>query len=301
MKTKTNKKVIIGWIIALFFVLLPLGCEQVVLAVSGSDISVEKMVGLVNESRQEAGLLPLVVSEKLTAAAEAKADDMFRFQYFDHNSPTGVTPWDWIKLANYDYAYAGENLAVGFITARGAHQALMESSSHRDNVLSPNYTEIGLAVKEGIFKGEKNILIVEEFGSPFKAPVKSSSVQDEKEKVAVAQASSFNLERRDLSKSLAGGGVNNEGESNYEYPGSLLWLPFPIENIKPLDKVYVENIYFKSYEEEEGSGQTIVMASSSYGWYEFVWLAYVLSALLALDLLAINFIDGKKVVFQREK
>jgi hypothetical protein len=303
MKIKTNKKVIIGWIVALFFVLLPLYQGQVVLAVGQSDISVEKMIDLINESRQEADLQPLAANGRLAAAAEAKADDMFKFQYFDHNSPTGVTPWDWIKLASYDYAYAGENLAIGFVTARGAHQALMESSSHRDNILSPNYTEVGLAVKKGIFEGEENILIVEEFGSPFKVSVKISGVQDKKEKVAVAQASLFSLEECGLSKSRPGGDLGNEDESNSGYSGSFSWPPFPIENIKPLPKVYVENIYFKSYEKKEDDGRTIVMASSSYGQSRVlgIRLAYILSALLVLDLLAVNFIGGKEIVFQREK
>ncbi|MCK4525186.1 MAG: hypothetical protein KAU07_02005, partial [Candidatus Andersenbacteria bacterium] len=105
---------------------------------------------------------------KLTEAAMEKADDMFEFQYFDHNSPSGSTPWTFIRSAGYDYIYAGENLAIDFVTANGAHKALMESASHRENILNSNYTEIGIAVMEGIFDGNKSIIIVEEFGTPLK-------------------------------------------------------------------------------------------------------------------------------------
>ena len=169
METKTknknkNKSINrISFIIALFFALAQLSQANVVLSAS---ISAGEMINLTNESRVEAGLPSLLVNEKLTEAAREKADDMFANQYFDHNSPNGLTPWDFIKSAEYDYRYAGENLAIDFVTANGAHKALMESSSHRENILNSNYIEIGIAAVEGIFDGNKSIIIVEEFGTP---------------------------------------------------------------------------------------------------------------------------------------
>lgn len=163
MKTKTKNKNInrISFIVALFFVLAQISQANVTLGIS---ISAEEVINLTNESRIEAGLPILLVNEKLSEAAKEKADDMFEFQYFDHNSPSGLTPWDFIKSAGYEYKYAGENLAIDFVTANGAHKALMESSSHRENILNSNYTEIGIATVEGMFDGNKSIIIVEEFG-----------------------------------------------------------------------------------------------------------------------------------------
>lgn len=163
LKTKKQKNKKVAFI-ALIFALSQLSSVQLAFAVS---ISSTEMIALTNNSRLEAGLPALSVSDKLSVAAEKKAQDMFINQYFDHDSPQGLTPWDFIKSSGYEYLFAGENLAMNFITAGGAHKALMESSSHRVNILSVNYSEVGIAVVEDIFEGNKSIIIVEEFGAPF--------------------------------------------------------------------------------------------------------------------------------------
>ncbi|MCK5084465.1 MAG: hypothetical protein KAQ64_02325 [Candidatus Pacebacteria bacterium] len=170
METKIKNKSInkISFILALFFSLAQISQANIALGVS---ISAGEMINLINQSRMEAGLSSLSVNEKLAEAAKKRASDMFEFQYFDHNSPSGLTPWDFIRSAGYDYSYAGENLAIDFVTASGAHQALMESSSHRENILNSNYSEIGIAAIEGTFDGNNSIIIVEEFGAPLKKAV----------------------------------------------------------------------------------------------------------------------------------
>ncbi len=137
------------------------------LNVSASEITAEDMVELTNRSRVESGLESLVVNSKLTQAAYLKADDMFKFDYFEHTSPAGIDPWHWIELAGYNYYYAGENLAIDFITAGGVHRALMESSSHRDNILNSRFKEIGVAVLEGEFENSSSTIVVEMFALPF--------------------------------------------------------------------------------------------------------------------------------------
>ena len=175
MKTniKTNIKSARKWIVVISSVFVLLNCSQIAIA---ADITAQRMIKLTNESREKLGLLPLKINDKLTVAAEAKINDMFEFQYFDHNSPSGVTPWYWIKSAGYDYLYAGENLAIDFVTAEGSHLALMRSITHRDNILKPNYTEIGVAVRGGIFEGNESIIIVEQFGAPSKKENRESKV-----------------------------------------------------------------------------------------------------------------------------
>lgn len=163
-KTKTNIGPIrqIG-LITILFCVLTISQAQIVFA---SGITSEKMIDLINRSRAEAGVSSLAVNSQLSSAAKAKAEDMFRFQYFDHTSPSGTTPWHWIREAGYEYSYAGENLAIDFVTAEGAHKALMESSSHQRNILNSNYSEIGVAAMSDIFEETKSIIIVEMFGSP---------------------------------------------------------------------------------------------------------------------------------------
>ncbi len=137
------------------------------LNVYASEITAEAMIKLTNQSRLESGLESLSVNSKLSRAAYLKASDMLKFDYFDHTSPSGIDPWHWIKSAGYNYHYAGENLAIDFITAEGTHRALMESSSHKENILNPHFKEIGVAVLEGEFKGSNSTVVVEMFASPF--------------------------------------------------------------------------------------------------------------------------------------
>ena len=163
-KNKNISKIEARFFVVIFFVLIQINFTHTAFSAT---IKAQEVIDLTNKSRVEAGLDPLIVNDKLTQAAIAKVNDMFQNQYFDHNSPQGLTPWDFIRSAGYEYRFAGENLAIDFITARGVHKALMESSSHRENILNVKYTEIGVAVLEGNFEQSSSIIIVEEFGSLF--------------------------------------------------------------------------------------------------------------------------------------
>ncbi len=175
------------------------------------EITPETMLELTNTSRREFGAVELKFNAQLAAAAEAKASDMFSFQYFDHNSPSGATPWYWIKSSGYEYSYAGENLAIDFISAEGTHQAFMNSSSHRENILNVNYEEIGIAVKKGMFEGEETIIVVEEFGSPLSVKVPAVSVsQTEERKTPVIK--NVNIASKEKKKIIQAPALNIEEE-----------------------------------------------------------------------------------------
>ncbi len=124
------------------------------------------LVDQTNERRVEENLNGLVVNDLLVKAAQMKADDMAAKGYFSHNSPDGKTPWYWFKEAGYEYAAAGENLAVNFTDSKDVTDAWMHSESHRANIMSGNYTEIGIATARGIYKGKEAIFVVQEFGRP---------------------------------------------------------------------------------------------------------------------------------------
>ncbi|MED4161620.1 hypothetical protein E2L07_09225 [Halalkalibacterium halodurans] len=108
----------------------------------------QRMIDLVNEERQKNGLQPLKANLEITKVARVKAQDMIDNNYFDHNSPTYGSPFDMMRQFGIEFRTAGENLA-GNQTVEAAHQALMNSQGHRANILSPNYTEIGVGVVEG--------------------------------------------------------------------------------------------------------------------------------------------------------
>lgn len=130
-----------------------------------------QVVNLTNQSREVAGLSALKPSTTLEAIAARKAQDIFAKQYFAHNAPDGVSPWTLLKEGGYSYRAAGENLALDFVTAEAAQEALMASPSHRANILSPLYTEIGVAVMQGMYNGRTSIVVVEYFGLPKPVPV----------------------------------------------------------------------------------------------------------------------------------
>jgi len=130
-----------------------------------TDVTVEKILVLVNDERKKANLNPLTVSPELSNAATQKAADMFGNNYWAHVSPTGTTPWQFITSAGYNYLYAGENLAKDFSTSDEVVQAWMKSPTHRANILKPEYNNIGLAIMNGKLQGSETTLVVEEFGS----------------------------------------------------------------------------------------------------------------------------------------
>ncbi|MCL6096438.1 MAG: CAP domain-containing protein [Patescibacteria group bacterium] len=142
-----------------------------------SDISSEQLLLLTNQKRQENGLAPLSLNQQLSAAALNKANDMFAQNYWAHNSPDGKTPWVFIKGAGYNYIYAGENLARGFNNAQDLINAWMASESHRKNMLSGNYQNVGFAVETGKLNGEDTVLVVEFLGSTALAAVPASTNQ----------------------------------------------------------------------------------------------------------------------------
>ncbi|MCM3155566.1 CAP domain-containing protein [Priestia megaterium] len=110
----------------------------------------QQVISLVNKERQKAGLKPLKENWELSRVARFKSQDMHDKGYFDHNSPTYGSPFKMIKDFGISYNYAGENIAYGQRTPEEVMKAWMNSSGHRANILSPNFTQIGVGyVKDG--------------------------------------------------------------------------------------------------------------------------------------------------------
>ncbi len=126
-----------------------------------TSLSQQEILSLVNKDRALHGLPALQLSPTLNLAALAKAKDMLSNNYFAHISPTGATPWHWFKAMGYNYTYAGENLAEGYSKASELEKSWMESPSHRANILSPNYSDVGFA----IVSFNNTSIVVQMFGS----------------------------------------------------------------------------------------------------------------------------------------
>lgn len=134
-----------------------------------TDITTEKLFLLTNSEREKNKLSPLTYNPLLAQAAQEKAQDMFAKNYWAHFGPSGETPWNFVLDAGYRYEYAGENLAKNFLFSQGVIDAWMQSVSHRENILRPEYKEVGFAVVNGMLNGEETTLVVQMFGTPLTA------------------------------------------------------------------------------------------------------------------------------------
>jgi len=115
----------------------------------------KEVVRLVNIERQKNGLSALEIDTELSNIARLKSQDMAEKGYFSHTSPTYGSPFDMMKQFGIRYSYAGENIAKGQSSAESVVNAWMNSEGHRANILSPNFTKIGV----GYYKGNN--------GSPY--------------------------------------------------------------------------------------------------------------------------------------
>jgi uncharacterized protein YkwD len=95
---------------------------------------------------------PLRWNEKLAAVARAHSRDMIEQRYFDHVDRQGGTLSVRINAAGIPWRALGENIALNG-TVPGAEAAFMNEprfrSNHRGNILSANYTDVGIGIVQG--------------------------------------------------------------------------------------------------------------------------------------------------------
>lgn len=169
-----------------------------------SNISPEKIVELTNKERTKEGLPEVSIDPELTQAALAKGSYMFAKNYWAHTAPDGTEPWKFVTDAGYQYRFAGENLARDFATPESVVSAWMASPTHKENLLSPKYQNIGVAVIKGQLNGTETTLVVQFFGTKMSSaiaeeknpakpesikPVKAAEVQNNTTQVAGAEKS----------------------------------------------------------------------------------------------------------------
>ncbi len=103
-----------------------------------------------NQQRAAAGVAALQLDPTLESVARQRAEDMASKGYFSHTSPSGVTAFTLLDGAGYKYAIAGENIARNNYpdaqTVDTAMTGFMNSPGHRENILEPRFTRVGIAV-----------------------------------------------------------------------------------------------------------------------------------------------------------
>lgn len=134
-----------------FFVALPQGTWERRRGARLDDLDAVRATVLhqVNSARAEAGLPPLAVEPRLTAAAQEHAGDMLRREFYDHRSPGGGGPPSRARAAGYRYRWVAENIAKGLFVEDEVVPRWMASSGHRRNILDPHAVEAGIGVAWG--------------------------------------------------------------------------------------------------------------------------------------------------------
>ncbi len=146
------------WTILLMFALATVGCSDDAVdtpADCEADDACQVFL-LVNEERESAGVAPLQIDASLEAAAQLHAEDMFENGYFDHTSQDGRNFSTRANEAGYDGSPGGENIANGQQTPEQVMQSWMNSDGHRNNILNPEFDDIGV--------GKAGALWVQVFG-----------------------------------------------------------------------------------------------------------------------------------------
>lgn len=148
----------------------------------------KKIISLTNEVRVRQRLPELKEDATLNRAANAKAEDMLINQYFDHVSPKKVGLQYWLKKIGYDYNVAGENLAMGFSSPEEVVNAWTKSRTHYENLIDPEYKEIGIGMVSGAFESQDTTLVAQFFGEKSVKkvePVKLAALTDKNIKKVV--------------------------------------------------------------------------------------------------------------------
>lgn len=150
-----------------------------------ADVLSSALVLETNDFRSTNNESALIENPLLTKAAQMKADDMAKLEYFSHIAPNGDKPWVWFNKVGYKYSYAGENLAVDFTESEDVAEGWINSAKHKANLLNTNFTEIGVGVAKGMYEGHKTIYVVQFFGKPFiKESTKTVAISDKSSNVA---------------------------------------------------------------------------------------------------------------------
>jgi uncharacterized protein YkwD len=133
----------------------------------------EQTLAAINGYRREHGLVALRLNPQLAASARQHSLSMAKHGYFEHTSLDGSAFWKRDrKYAGHSRLWAlGENLAWGSpgLSARQAIELWLASPTHRENLLSPAWREIGLGAVHaigapGVYEGRDATILTADFG-----------------------------------------------------------------------------------------------------------------------------------------
>ena len=126
----------------------------------------QAVIEITNAQRATYGLPPLARDETIMAIARARSNDMMARNYFGHNDPVTGAHLAREAVTAAGYGRAGANIYWGgAVLADFPAKAVgwfMGDEPHRANILSPDYTAIGV----GIVWNGQGWMLTQDFGGP---------------------------------------------------------------------------------------------------------------------------------------
>jgi len=81
---------------------------------------------------------------KLEEAATNHSADMYKNDFFSHESPKGSTLSTRLQNVEYNYSTAGENIAYGHTSEQQVIEAWLKSQGHCANIMNGSFKEMGV-------------------------------------------------------------------------------------------------------------------------------------------------------------
>lgn len=143
----------------------------------------QQLVAMINQERARAGLPALKVDDRLTQAARAHSVLMAQKKQLSHQFPGELPLQERLAATHLRFNSDAENVAYDY-SVQQAHEGLMHSPPHRENILSPKYNTIGI----GVVRSGEIIWVTEDFANR----LQEYSVNDAENAIIAA----FERERR---------------------------------------------------------------------------------------------------------
>ncbi|MEI6040540.1 MAG: CvpA family protein [Candidatus Berkelbacteria bacterium] len=126
------------------------------------DENAEKIIlAKINTERQKMGLNPLISDVLIRNVARIHSRDMLARGYFSHTGKDGETLFDRLVRAKVDFQEAAENLALAS-SPEAVHAGLMNSPKHKQNILNPSFTRVGIGVMNA---GKYGLMVTQDFAN----------------------------------------------------------------------------------------------------------------------------------------
>ena len=107
---------------------------------------IKEVLRIINGYRAEGGLEPLKLNEDLTMISNVRAEEIAWSGIHSHTRPNLMSCFSLMRDHGFPSGQAGENIGWGYETAEAVCEAWKNSETHYENIMNPQFTEVGIGV-----------------------------------------------------------------------------------------------------------------------------------------------------------